>query len=139
MAKNTKKWAVGALVAGVVGYIAGILTAPKSGKETRQDIGDAASKAKTEAERKLKQLHSDLDVLIGKGKERAQSLEAQARQKLTVVLDSAQSAKEKARVILSALHEGDADDKDLKRAIDEVKEAIDHLKIYLKKNGSTTK
>ena len=62
MAKNTGKWAAGAVVAGVAGYVAGILTAPKSGKETREDIKHAATKAKTEAEKKLKELHSDGSV-----------------------------------------------------------------------------
>ena len=60
MKNSGKKIAIGTIVAGAVGYVAGILTAPKSGKETRKDIGDAAVKAKNEAERKLKKMHSEL-------------------------------------------------------------------------------
>ncbi len=135
MAKNSRKWAIGALVAAVAGYAAGILTAPKSGKETRKDIQEAAIKAKAEAERKLKQLHSDLDVLISKGRNQAQTLQATAQKELGKALDKAQIAKEKARALLSALHDGDANDKELQKAIDDVNQAIDHLKKYLSNNG----
>jgi len=46
---------------------------------------------------------------------------------------NAKVAKEKAREILSAVHEGDADDKDLKKAVDEASKAVAHLRTYLKK------
>ncbi len=138
MAKNSGKWALGALAAGVAGYVAGLLTAPKSGKETRQDIQKAASHAKTEAERKLKKLHSDLGVLIEKASLQAKSLEASAKVELTKVLETAKVAKEKARTILSALHEGDADDKDLQKAIDEVTIAMKHLEKFVTKHGATS-
>ena len=58
MASN-KKWALGAVIAAIGGFITGILTAPKSGKETRQDIKDEAVKLKGEAEKTLKQLHTE--------------------------------------------------------------------------------
>jgi len=44
MSKN--KFALGALIAAATGFAAGLLTAPKSGKETRNDIKDAANKTK---------------------------------------------------------------------------------------------
>ena len=136
MAKNGKKWALAAVLAGAAGYVAGILTAPKSGKETRKDIKDAASKAKAEAEKVLKELHSDLDGLMAKTKLHAKTLSVKAQKELTAALEKASKAKEKARAILSALHEGDAaDDKDLQNAIKDVKSSIDNLKKYLKKNG----
>lgn len=40
------KFALGAVVGGVAGIIAGILTAPKSGKETRTNIKEKASELK---------------------------------------------------------------------------------------------
>lgn len=40
------KFAIGALIGVAAGFITGILTAPKSGKETRQDIKEASAKAK---------------------------------------------------------------------------------------------
>jgi gas vesicle protein len=41
-----RKIAVGSAIAGLAGYIAGVLTAPKSGQKTRQDISNKASDIK---------------------------------------------------------------------------------------------
>jgi gas vesicle protein len=135
MSKSGNRFALGTLIAAAVGYVTGILTAPKSGKETRQDIQDAANKAKVEAERKLKALHSELNQLIDQGKEKAGNLKSKGKTELDGVLESAKTAREKARDLLSALHEGDADDKDLQKAVKDVNRAIDHLKKYLDKDG----
>ncbi len=129
-----KNFAVGALIAGAVGYVAGVLTAPKSGKETRQDIQEAAVKTKREAEKRLKKLHSDIEDLIDEGKKKTAKLSDQAQKEWDKVVSSALVAKEKVREVLSALHEGDAQDKDLKKAIKEANDAVDHLKSYLAKN-----
>lgn len=126
--------AIGALFIGLAGYVAGILTAPKSGKETRKDIQKKAARAKSEAEKKLKSLYSELNDLISTGKQRTQAMKSSAKSELTDALNKAQIAREKAREILSAVHEGDADDKDLQKAITEVKSAIEHLKKYVTKN-----
>lgn len=132
---NAKKIAAGAIIGGVAGYVAGILTAPKSGKETRRDIKKAASKAKTTAERNLKALHSELNTLIEQSKGRARGLSEKAKAEYTKVMNGAKEARQKARELLSALHDGDADDKDLQRAIKEASKALKHLKTYLKKHG----
>jgi len=132
---KTKKFAIGAAIAGAVGYLTGLLTAPKSGKETRKDIKDAASKARSDAEKQLKTLHSELDQLIGQGKTKVGSLGAKAKDELNAALKGAQTAKDKARNILSALHEGAAEDKDLDKAINEVKKSLGHLKKYISKDA----
>lgn len=133
MGKSAKKWAVGAVVAGVAGYVAGILTAPKSGKETRADIKNAAVKAKTESEKKLKEIHSELNKHLAEAKEMGAKLSGKARDELSSAVDKAKAAKEKARELLSALHDGDADNPELKKAVDEGKSAINHLKKFIKK------
>lgn len=133
--RNTGKWAVGTLIAAVVGYLAGILTAPKSGKETRKDIKSAANRAYTESEKKLKQLHSDLDQLIVKGKTQAKSAGSKAKTELDKAVAKAQVAKDKARSILSAVHEGEAEDKELDKAVKEAKDAVKHLKQFLSTNA----
>lgn len=43
------KFALGALIGVAAGFVAGILTAPKSGKETRQDIKQKVTDTKEEA------------------------------------------------------------------------------------------
>ncbi len=134
MGKMFKKFAIGTLLAAAIGYIAGILTAPKSGKETREDIKDAAVAGIREAEKRLKQLHTQMHQLIIDAQAIADTLKGKSQQELLEAIKLAKLAKEKAREILSAVHEGDADDKELKKAIADATKAVDHLKKYLKKS-----
>jgi gas vesicle protein len=133
MNKAFKKLAIGTLIAGAAGYIAGILTAPKSGRATRQDIKDAADKTVTETEKHLKLLHTELNELLEESKVRGTDLKGKAKSELDELTVMATDAKQKAREILSALHEGETDNKELKKAMDEAHKAVKHLKVFLKK------
>lgn len=133
MDKRTKKFALGAVIAAAAGYVAGILTAPKSGKETREDIKDTAVKTYKTAEKELKELHTELSKLMDEAGKKAHEFKGVAQKNLDKAVEGAKVAKEKARELLSAVHEGDADDKDLDTAVKEAKKAVDHLKSYLKK------
>ena len=133
MDKRVKRFAIGTVVAAAAGYIAGILTAPKSGKETRADIKNAAEKGVAEAERQLKRLHTELSELIRTANERLTQLKGTAHDDLEKAVAATKTAKEKARELLSAVHEGVADDKDLKKAIEEANKAAEHLKAFLAK------
>lgn len=133
MDKRTKRFAVGAVLAAAAGYVAGVLTAPKSGKETRQDIKDTAVKTYNAAEKELKALHTELSKLMDEAGKKAGELKGAAEVNLQKAVEGAKVAKEKARELLSAVHEGDADDKDLSNAVKEAKKAADHLKSFLKK------
>ena len=128
-----KRVAIGSVIAGIAGYLAGILTAPKSGKETRKDIKDAASKSLAQAEKELKKLHTELDKIIKQAKANGDKLNAKAKVELDVLIVKAKDAKEKTREVLSAIHEGGADNKELDKAIKEANDSIEHLKQYLKK------
>jgi gas vesicle protein len=130
---NIKKIAIGSTIAAAAGYIAGILTAPKSGKETRTDIKEATDRGIAEAEKDLKKLHTELDKVIKEAKTGRGKLGKKAEKDLGGLLDKAKDTKEKAREMLSAIHEGDAEDRDLKKAIKDANDAIDHLRDYLKK------
>lgn len=133
MDKRTKKFAIGTVVAAAAGYVAGILTAPKSGKETREDIKDTAVKTYKTAEKELKALHTELSKLMDEAGKKAGELKGSAQKNLDKSVATAKVAKEKARELLSAVHEGDADDKDLGNAVKEAKKAAEHLKSFLKK------
>lgn len=135
MAKRgiSKILAIGTVVAAGAGYLAGILTAPKSGKETRQDIAKSASKARVDAERQLKKLHSDLGDMIDDADKRTKKARAKANDNLKDASAKAKVAKQKARELLSALHNGDADDPHLQAVVEEVKLAKKNLAKYLKK------
>jgi len=135
--KNTaKKFALGALFAAIAGYVAGLLTAPQSGKETRQDIKDATARGIREAEIQLKRLHTELNDVIAEAGDKAEKLTGKAKEELDVAVQATRVAKEKARVILSAVHDGKADDKELDKAIKDARKAIDNLKSYLKKRSA---
>lgn len=133
MGKRVKNLAIGAAIAGAAGYVAGILTAPKSGKETRNDLKDAAEKGLTEAEKDLKKLHTELGKVLEDVKDQGDKLGGRAQKDLNDLLEKAKDTKEKAREILSAFHEGDVEDKELRKAIKDANAAIDHIKDYLKK------
>ena len=130
---NAKNIAIGGAVAAVAGYVAGVLTAPKSGKETRADIKDTAERTMTEAEKDLKRLHTDLDNIIKEAKTRGGKLSSRAQKELDKLVAGAKDTNQKAREMLSALHEGDANDKDLAKAIKDANKALEHLRDYLKK------
>lgn len=133
MKDSTKKFALGAIIAGAAGYVAGVLTAPKSGKETRQDIKETASRVMAEAEKQLKNLHTELASLLKEAEVNASKLKGEAREQLEKAMVVAATVKEKSRVLLSAAHEGTAEDKDLQKAIKDANKAVEHLKTYLKK------
>ena len=131
MEKNTKRFAIGATIAAGAGYLTGILTAPKSGKETRKDVKDAAVKAKHDAEKELKKLHSEVTAQLDRAKNIALKFKSEHKPELDKAVAKAVAAKEKARQMLTNLHDGATDDKDLKTAIADVSDAVTHLKKYL--------
>lgn len=130
---NKKNLAIGTLVAGAAGYVAGVLTAPKSGRETRKDIRRKAAQAKSEAEHTLKDAHSELHKLIDEANAKVKAGTAKASKEYKEAVDRASEAKQKAKNVLSAIHEGEAEDKDLQKAVKETKQAFTHLKKYLGK------
>ncbi|HSW75292.1 MAG TPA: YtxH domain-containing protein [Candidatus Saccharimonadales bacterium] len=134
MGKTAKRVAMGTVIAAAAGYVAGILTAPKSGRETRENIKTKAAQTKTQAEKQLKQLHTELGKVLDQAREQAETARGKAKVEIDAAMDKTRVVKEKARELLSALHEGDADDKDLRKAIDEANKTIAHLRAYLKKS-----
>jgi len=126
-----KKFALGAVLSAVIGYLAGLLTAPKSGKETRQTIKDRATETYNAAEKELKKLHTELNDVISEVSGRIDSL--RNKKEVSDALDKGRDARQKAREMLSALHDGEAEDKDLQKAIKDATAAIEHLRNYLHK------
>lgn len=136
MGKSSRNFALGAVVAGVAGYLAGILTAPKSGKATREDIVHATAKARVEAERQLKRIYGELNTAIGDAKVLAATTSAKGKKEIDQLINQAVIAKDKAKEVLSAVHEGHAEDKDLDKALAEVKSALKHLTDFIKKDSA---
>ncbi len=130
---NKRSLAIGTLLAAGAGYIAGLLTAPKSGREARKDIHKAAQSAKSEAERKLKQAHSELSKLQNDATKLFEKSKGKVNTEFSKARKNAEVVGKKARLVLSAVHEGEDGDKDLQNAISDVKKATSHLKKFVTK------
>jgi len=135
--KNTndviKKVAIGSTIAAGVGYLAGLLTAPKSGKDTRKDIKNVSDRKIAEAEKELKKIYSELDQALEKTKQQGGKLSIKAKKELAELQVAANDTKEKIREMISAIHEGDTQDADLRKAIKQANASIKNLKKYLQK------
>lgn len=130
---KVKNLALSTFVAAVAGYVAGLLTAPKSGRETRDDIKLTAKKNIIDAENEVKKIHDDITSLVTESKKRKSDLSDKASNELNGLIEMAKDSKEKAHTLLTAAHNGDVKDKDLNKAIAEAHKAIKHVRTYLRK------
>lgn len=128
---GNKKLAIGAAVGVVGGFLAGILTAPKSGKETRKDIKDTANKVTREAEKKLKGLYTELTDTIDAAKGVAKKEGAKVKQELLTALQSAEKTQQKVKEVITAIRNGEADHPELNKAVKDANTAKEHLKKFL--------
>ncbi len=126
-------FALGSLLAASAGFLAGMLSAPKSGKEIRGDIKQAGDSVRSDAEKELKVLNIELNKAIKEAKNKSQDMSKKARSDADKLVLKADITNTKVREILSAMHEGDAEDQDLKRAVRNAKSALEHLKDYINK------
>lgn len=76
----------------------------------------------------LDQINAKAKKSTGKAKEELEKLTVQAK-----------VVRQKTRELLSAVHEGEAEDADLQKAIKDVKKANDHLRKYLAKKPAAKK
>ena len=127
-----RKLAIGATLAGAIGYVTGILTAPKSGKETREDIADKAEELKESAEEQLQNAYDELTELIKTAKSKSMALGSKARAEFNEAVVKAKDAQNKASHVLKAVRVGQADDPALNKAIKQAKQAQKNLSKYLK-------
>ena len=127
------KWVIGASVVAGIGYIAGVLSAPRSGWRTRKKLAKSASKAKIDGEKQLKKLYSELSVQLSEAENTIKKAKKGTDKELKKQVISAKKTKEKAKQLLSALHNGDAEDPDLKKMVVEAKKAKTNLAKFLKK------
>jgi gas vesicle protein len=132
MASNSEKAALALVVGAAIGYAAGILTAPKSGKETREDLKDAGVMIKKSAEAKLAEAKEDLGKVIDEVTEKAQELSGRARKEADELLVKAKASQAKAKEVLNAVKSGESSDKDLQKAVLDAKDAKNHLVRFLK-------
>lgn len=131
--ENTaRKIAVGSTIAGVVGYLAGVLTAPKSGRETRGDIAHKAEDVKDSAEDQLMDINDELRDMIKTTKAKTVTLSSTARAEFNEALIRAKDAQNKTAQVLKAAKAGEASDPDLNKAVKQARLALKNLSKYFK-------
>lgn len=128
---TVRKLAVGTAIAGVFGYLAGVLTAPKSGKQTRSDIAHKAGEIKQNLVDQLQDLSDNLHQLLKTAKAKSSGLSASARADFNEAVIRAKDAQNKAVHVLKAVKNGESTDGDLNKAIKQVKLAKKNLEKYL--------
>lgn len=132
MRKRGKAVPMGAaLLAAGLGYAIGLLTAPKSGKETRRDIKRNARRAALATEKHLKVVYADLSHLARDVKRDVKSAKQSVAERAQTALEQANETKKRVREVLSAFHEGESDDLELQQAVREAEAAIAHLRTFL--------
>jgi len=127
-----RKLAAGALIGGLVGYITGIFTAPKSGEATRRGIANKAEDIKESAAEQLQDAHDELQDLLASAKRKSLSLGSKAREEFNEAVATGKDAQNKASTTLKAFKAGEADDPELNRSVRQTRAAIKNLKKYLK-------
>ena len=127
-----RKIALGSAIAGLAGYVTGILTAPKSGKQTRDDIAGKAEDLKDNAEGQLLDLNEELKDLIKTTKDKTMALSSTARAEFNEAVIKAKDAQNKATQVLKAAKAGEASDPDLNKSVKQARQAIKNLGKFLK-------
>lgn len=125
MAKN-KKFGLGIMLGAIAGVVAGFLTAPKSGKETRADIKKKAGEVKGAAERKLKDAHKELGVISDDAKEKAKSLKGKAKDELNELTNKADELRDQVKAAITSIKSGDDDNDDA--TVDQLLKDLNALK-----------
>jgi gas vesicle protein len=135
MAKTSllKRIAIGAALAGAAGYVAGLITAPKSGRETRKDLAKKADTSRADIESQLRDMQAELGSILDDAKGKSGDLSSNAQKELKSLVEKAKDSKDKVRKVMNAVHDGDAKDKDLKKAIADAKHALEHIKDFIQK------
>lgn len=127
-----RKIAVGSAIAGLAGYLAGVLTAPKSGSQTRRDISKKAEDLKYDAEGQLVDLNDELKDLIKKTKVKTLALSSTARAEFNEAVVRAKDAQNKTTQVLKAAKAGEASDPDLNKAVKQARLAVKNLGKFFK-------
>ena len=133
MANNTKNVTIGALAGAFAGFVAGILLAPKSGKETRTDIKNGAQKAIHISEQKLKLAQAELVKLVSTAEQQLKDAGSAAKKEAKDAVTAAKKSRDQAADVLSAVRYGTSTDSDLDEAVKSVVAAAASLKSYIKK------
>jgi gas vesicle protein len=130
--RTVRKIAVGSAIAGVAGYLAGVLTAPKSGKDTRKDIVNKAGALKYDAQDQLESAQAELTETLKNAKSKTITMGAQAKAEFNEAVVRAKDAQNKAATVIKAVKAGEAEDPELNKAVKQATQARKNLSKFLK-------
>lgn len=130
--KNGRKIAIGALIAAAAGYVAGILSAPRSGKQTRELVKDKTLEVKADLESDVKKAQQELSKKIEVAQVMLESESKEIKKEIEIVLQNAKKVEKKAKQTIKAVKDGKAKDPDLNKALDEVNSSLEHFKKFIK-------
>lgn len=130
--KDGRKIAIGALIAAAAGYVAGILSAPRSGKQTRELVKDKTLEVKADLESDVKKAQQELSKKIEVAQLMLESESKEIKKEIENVLQNAKKVEKKAKQTIRAVKDGKAKDPDLNKALDEVNSSLEHFKKFIK-------
>lgn len=128
-----KKSSTTFLVGIIAGFVAGVLLAPKSGKETRQDIADRAKRVAEKAQANLHAVQEELGDKLHQAEEQAKKLGKKISAEAKQSLEMAKKTQKQTLSVLQAIKQGQSKDEDLDIAIKNAQAALDSLKKYFQK------
>ncbi len=105
----------------------------KKGKETREDIAGVTASGKAEIEKQLKNLHTELNKALKNLDEMRDQKTAAAKKEVKAATDKATKVQSRVRELLSAVHEGSAEDPELKKALKDGKSALEAVRKFITK------
>ena len=131
MKKNSRNLIIGAAALGAVSYLAGILTAPKKGSETIDDIRHASVKAKIGLEKSLKKLYSDSSKQIERALCVNHNLTAQTRKELDSMVSALKNVKESIKNYLTSIRDGDIEENEITLLLTDGRNNTQRLKLFI--------
>ncbi len=130
-------FAKGTLIGVIVGAVAGLLLAPKSGKETQADIKRSVKGAADDLYAKLEKLSDDVSGRVDTLKEAAKDLRGEAKEESQELVRRAEVLKQDLRIAATNLAKNGAQTKDT--ALKNVKTLLDEGTDVMKELERLTK
>ncbi|HEY2004423.1 MAG TPA: YtxH domain-containing protein [Candidatus Saccharimonadia bacterium] len=113
----------GTLIGAVMGAVAGILLAPKSGKETREDIKRNVKGTYLDFQNRLESMSDEMTGRVENLKAAAKDLKGEAREESQELIRRAEVLKQDLRISANNLAKSGAQTKDV--AVKQVKQLLD--------------
>lgn len=112
----------GTIIGAAIGALAGILLAPKSGKETQDDIKRKVKGTYADIQRRLEKMSDEVGGRVDSLKEAARDLKGEAREESQELIRRAEVLKQDLRVSASNLADSGVQTKDV--AVKQVKQLL---------------